>query len=78
MVCRAGITTDLITRRAHWEKEYPKTFSNWQVIETFYSKSQAQSYETMLAKVWQYESHPDGSGPESATWYVYYFQHDNC
>ena len=76
MVCRVGITTDLIGRRADWESKYPRTFRNWQVVETHYSKSQAQARETMLAGEWDCESHPGGDGPEDATWYVYYFQHD--
>jgi len=76
MTCRVGITTDLIARRAYWEKQFPKTFRNWQVVETCYSKSQAQTQETLLADAWGCESHPGGDGPEISTWHVYYFQHD--
>jgi len=46
------------------------------VVETRYSKSQAQTRETLLADAWGCESHPGGDGPEFSTWHVYYFQHD--
>lgn len=76
MACRVGITTDLIARRTYWQSRYPATMRNWQVVDTFYSKSAAQSHETRLAELWGCESHHGGEGPELATWYVYYFKHD--
>lgn len=76
MASRIGITVDLVARRAYWEQQFPKTFRNWQVVDTCYSKSQAQARETLLAKTWGCESHADGDGSEVSTWYAYYFQHD--
>ncbi len=76
MTCRVGITMDLIERRAYWESQYPRTFRNWQVVDTCFSKSEAQSQETRIAKAWGCDAHPGGTGPEFATWYVYYFEHD--
>ena len=80
MACRIGITTDLIERERFWRSKYPRTFHNWQVVETHYTKSIAQSRETFLANVWGCEASPGGDGPENenAAWFVYYFQHDNA
>ena len=78
MTCRVGITTDLIERRAYWESHYPLTFRNWQVVDTRYTKSDAQYQEDRLAQLWNCESHPGGAGPEYATWHVYYFEHDGA
>ena len=72
MGCRVGITTDLETRRKHWESQY-YGFSGWTVVSTHYSKSAAQAKESEKARQHGCVSHPGGSGPEKATWYVYHF-----
>ena len=75
MACRIGITTDLIARRAHWKRKYPKSFRKWKKLGTYYSKSKAQVRETVLAKKYGCESHHGGGGPKRATWHVYRFDH---
>ena len=76
MACRVGITTNQMERCRYWERKYPRTFRNWRIMETHYSKSAAQSGETRLAQIYGCESHAGGAGPDHATWYVYYFEHD--
>lgn len=76
MPCRVGITADLEERRGYWANQFPKTFRNWRIVGTYYSKSRAQARETELARAWDCESHPGGDGPESAIWHVYYFEHN--
>lgn len=77
MACRIGMTTDLIERRKFWESQYPLSFQNWHVLHTCYSKSEAQHMEKVLAGRYGCGQKQGGQGPENATWYVYYFEHDS-
>ena len=72
-----GITTDLIRGRKHWERTYPASLRNWRVVEMFHTRSEAQAYERQLSRAWGCDSQANASGPESAVWFVYYFDHDN-
>lgn len=73
MGCRVGITTDPAARRKYWEGQYP-TLRDWRILRECSSKSEAQSWENYYAKDMRCDAHPGGSGPEYATWYVYYFK----
>jgi hypothetical protein len=78
MGCRIGITTDLETRKAHWEGKY-KNFRDWHIMAGPYTdKSIAQLKETELAKEHNCEAHAGGadSSDPNAKWYVYGFNHD--
>ena len=76
MPCRVGMTTNLVERRAFWESQYPRTLKNWQVVYTCYTKSDAQFHENRLALAYSCEAAAGGVGPENATWYIYYFEHN--
>lgn len=77
MGCRIGITTDLATRKAHWELVY-RGMQNWQVLAGPLSKAQAQAEETRLAGQYGCEAHAGGDDPDvpGLSWYVYGFNHN--
>lgn len=77
MACRVGITTDPQGRQAYWRSRC-RNLRNWQILQRYSSKQEAQQRETYEARQRGCEAHPGGDGPEWATWYVYYFQHDGC
>lgn len=72
MPCRVGITMNPERRKKEWEKDYPNLRS-WEIVEKCGSKSAAQARETAEAKRRNCDFGSGGSGPEFATWYVYYF-----
>lgn len=74
MACRIGITTRPNGRRKDWETVYPD-LTNWQILETHSTKSDAQAAENRLAKQLGCVAHPGGDGSEDDTWYVYYFEY---
>lgn len=74
MACRIGITTRPEQRKAEWEREYPNLYG-WNIIETYDSKSEAQSAENRLATKHNCEASPGGDGDALATWYVYKFNY---
>lgn len=76
MPCRVGMTTDPEERKKQWESKY-KSLGNWTILHKCPSKSDAQKKETEEARARRCESSPGGSGPEHATWYVYYFTHSD-
>ena len=77
MGCRVGITTDVEGRKAHWQNEYKyRKFRNWQIVQTFSSKTAAQEWETSYSTKSGCVSHPGGEGSERATWYGYRFDFD--
>lgn len=72
MACRIGITTDPERRKQEWKQKHP-TLSNWQILETFLNRTDAQNYETAEAIRRGCAAHAGGDGPEIAIWSVYYF-----
>lgn len=76
MACRIGITTDLASRKAHWESVHP-TLRDWQIMAGPTNRANAQALETQLAREHNCEAHPGGDEPDNALaqWYVYGF---NC
>jgi len=73
MPCRVGITTDPDTRRAYWQNQVVG-FRNWQILNRFRSKAEAQGYETRYARrhgCQAYAGGPDAPG----TWYAYRFDY---
>ena len=74
MACRIGITTAPDRRKQEWQKQYPH-MSDWKILTTCSSKSEAQAEEERLSKEHGCEAHPGGDGNEDATWYVYMFNH---
>ena len=74
MPCRIGITTDPIRRRREWERRHP-TLHNWQIYETYGSKSRAQADVIALARLYGCDFGIGGGGLEIATWYVYGFDY---
>ena len=80
MACRVGITTDLKTRKAHWETAC-KNLRNWQKSKApFNTKEEAQAAENSLAKKHGCDSAPGGDDPDdpNAKWWLYFFEHDGC
>ena len=71
MACRAGITTDLVSRKKHWESVYP-SLSNWRTRGPFVSRAQAQGWEDR-----QLGCDRSGGGDDpndlSKDWYGYSF-----
>lgn len=74
MACRIGITMYPADRLQYWQGQYP-TLRNWTILGQFSKKSAAQRAETNWAAQYGCQAHPGGSGPEIATWFVYYFQY---
>ena len=72
--CRVGITTNLFERRAHWEGKYP-AMKEWQERGPYPTKTEAQKAENRFADVLGCASAPGGTGPEVATWWLYYFEY---
>ena len=72
MACRVGITQDMETRKAFWQRDYPR-LRNFRRISTHRTKSAAQAAETKKARAHGCDHHPGGGGPERGTWYVYHF-----
>ena len=70
MPCYAGITTDIETRKATHQRDYPNLYGWEQHI--FFSRASAQSWENQQTNC---QHHPGGRDPESpgATWYGYKF-----
>ena len=74
MACRIGITRDLDERKVYWQRQH-KMLREWRVLHVTHSKAAAQIYETAQARISGCEAAPGGPGPETATWYVYYFEY---
>ncbi len=74
MNCRVGMTTDLESRKKHWQREHSNLYS-WQILGTYKTKTEAQNAENSFAKLHNCTSHPGGDGNENATWYVYKFSY---
>ena len=74
MSCRVGMTTDAEERRRYW-KNKPPNLSEWEILGTYSSKTQAQRNETSFANRYGCVAHPGGGGNEDATWYVYKFNY---
>jgi hypothetical protein len=83
MSCKIGITTDPEARQAYW-KDQAIGLTNWQILDTFRSKTAAKEYETQYAlrhgcKTALSDSDALGKAKESATeydwWYVYHFDY---
>lgn len=74
MACRVGITTNPERRKQEWISEYPN-LTGWTILGSYSSKSAAQDRENREAASRGCVSSPGGSGPEYATWYVYYFRY---
>ena len=56
-------------------RQHPRSFQNWEILETYATKSEAQKAETLLAELLNCTSEPGGDGSERDTWYVYYFEY---
>ena len=74
MACQVGITTDPARRKTEWQNDRP-TLRNWTILATASTKSEAQRLEDAHARARGCNSGAGGSGPERATWYVYYFDY---
>ena len=74
MPCRVGMTQDLEERKQYWQRRHPR-MTGWTVIATYSRKSDAQARETSEARARGCLSGTGGTGPEYATWYVYYFRY---
>ncbi len=81
MPCRIGITADPEARRVYWQNQVAG-FANWEILETFRSRTAAKEFETAYALRHRCEaSLGDADMPvtarEAATehdwWYVYHF-----
>ena len=74
MSCRVGMTTDINSRKRHWESQHSGLYG-WQILGTYYTKTEAQRAEKNFANQYGCVSHPGGDGSEYATWYVYKFSY---
>lgn len=75
MACRVGMTTDLTTRRAHWQSQYPN-LRNWKVLATGLSREEAQKKEDAYAKAGGCVSSGGGNDPDKPkSWSVYRFEY---
>lgn len=74
MPCQVGMTTNPEERKKQWKSKY-KSLTNWEILYKCSSKSDAQDKEIKVAKARRCDYGPGGSGPDYATWYVYYFTH---
>ena len=74
MACRVGITTNPAGQKQYWESMYP-LLGNWELEGPYPTKSEAQAREDILACEHDCDTHEDGTGPECANWYVYYFEY---
>jgi hypothetical protein len=73
MPCRVGITTDPDARRAYWQNQVVG-FTNWRILKSSRSKTEAQDYETQYAE--RYGCQAKAGGPDApGTWYVYRFDY---
>lgn len=74
MACRIGITRTPERRKKEWQEEH-SDLQEWKILGVHPTKSAAQAQETAEAKRLGCVSSPGGSGPEVATWHVYYFRY---
>ena len=75
MLCRVGITTNWLERKAEWRRMHP-SLRNWSVSLPYFSKSEAQVVETRLGIEHGCLWHWGGGDPERRFWYVYHFEYD--
>ena len=74
MACYVGMTTNLQRRKREHQRTYPN-LRQWKRLGTAYSKTKAQEMESRFARRLKCSSGSGGSGPERATWYIYYFEY---
>ena len=74
LACQVGITTDPERRKKEWQAQRP-TLRNWMVLAEYNNKSAAPARETQEASRRGCNSGVGGTGPEYATWHVYYFEY---
>ena len=75
MSCRVGITTDIETRKAYWERECPN-MTNWKVLSQGLDRAVAQSMEDSISLAHGCDASGGGDDSDdiSATWSVYRFE----
>ncbi len=73
MPCRVGITTDPDARQAYWQNQVVG-FRNWQILNSFRSKEEAQGYETRYARRHGCQASAGGADVPG-TWHVYRFDY---
>lgn len=73
MTCKIGITTDPERRRARWEHWCIKQghpMKNWEIIDKFSTKEEAQKAEDALATELGCEAYPGGPDVDGP-WHLY-------
>ena len=76
VLCRAGITTDVAERRAHWSREHP-SLSDWKLIGVPYSSTaEAQAAEDSYREVHGCHGAPGDPEMPGRLWWVYHFEYD--
>ena len=79
--CRIGMSTQVDERVQYWKRECEKKggkILSDTILKVFYSKKEAQNYETCKAKKQNCKASEGGSGPQKAKWKVYRLHMTGC
>ena len=76
MSCRAGITTDVEERRAHWFREHRVSETGGSSGFPCWSKAEAQAAEDSHREWHGCDGAPGGPEMPGLLWWVYHFEYD--
>lgn len=75
MACRVGMTKNLSRRRGEWEDEHP-SLRNWKMLDSFFSRQEAQQAENLIALRHGCVAYPGGRESGGLLWHLYHFEYD--
>ena len=70
-----GITTDLVSERAHWGGRYPNSFKGWKVLARQITYTEALSRVGKEAQDRGCRAEVAGARIAGRIWSAYYFEH---